>query len=205
MRPLSCLDDASALLVADTSAAINLNASRSAAEVLHALPYKIAIVDVIQKELELGRKRGRRDAEFTNSLIGTNHLDVMSLGDGGWKHFEALVTGAAAETLDDGEAATIACAIERSGVAVIDDDKAIKLCALRYPSLLIASSLDLFGHRMVCEALGFERLAEAVFLALHDARMRVLSRHHKWVIDLIGVERATLCLSLPRFLRDPQR
>jgi predicted nucleic acid-binding protein len=201
MRPLSCLYGDSALLVVDTSAAINLNASGCAAEILHALPYKIAIVDVIQKELELGRERGRRDAELTSALVTANHLEVVSLGDGGWTHFERLVTGAAAETLDDGEAATIAYAIERNGVAVIDEDKAIKICAVRHPSLLIASSLDLFGHPLVCEALGPDRLAEAVFLALRDARMRVFPRHHEWVLDLIGVERAALCPSLPLFLR----
>jgi predicted nucleic acid-binding protein len=205
MRPLSCLDEASALLVADTSTVINLNASGSAAEILHALPYKIAIVDVIQKELEFGRERGRRDAELTSALVTANHLQVVSLEDGGWTHFERLVTGAAAETLDDGEAATIAYAIELSGTAVIDENKATKICARRYPSLLIASSLDLFGHPMVCEILGPERLADAVFLALREARMRVLSRHHEWVLDLIGLERAALCPSLPRFLRESDR
>jgi predicted nucleic acid-binding protein len=203
MRPLSCLDEASALLVADTSTVINLNASGSAAEILHALPYKIVIVDVIQKELEFGRERGRRDAELTSSLVADNHLKLVSLGEGGWTHFERLVTGAAAETLDDGEAATIACAIELSGAAVIDENKATKICARRYPSLLVASSLDLFGHPMVYKVLGPERLADAVFLALREARMRVLPRHHEWVIDLIGLERAALCPSLPRSLREP--
>lgn len=202
MRPLSCLDDTSALLVADTSAVINLNASRSAVEILNALPYKIAIVNIIQKELEIGRERSRRDAELTGSLVAANHLELTPLGDNGWTHFERLVTGAAAETLDDGEAATIACAIERNGVAVIDEDKARKICTLRYPSLIIASSLDLFGHPLVCEALGSERLAEAVFFALRDARMRVPSRHHEWVLELIGAERAALCPSLPGSLRD---
>jgi predicted nucleic acid-binding protein len=201
MRPLSCLDDETALLVADTSAAINLNASGRAPDILHALPYKIGIVDVIQRELEFGRERGRRDAELTSSLVAANHLEVVSLGEGGWTHFERLVTGAAVETLDDGEAATIAYSLERNGVAVIDDDKAIKICALRYPSLLIASSLDLFGHPLVCEALGPDGLAEAVFLALRDARMRILPRYHDWVLDLIGVERAALCPSLPPSLR----
>jgi predicted nucleic acid-binding protein len=205
MRPLSCLDDASALLVADTSVAINLTASSSAPEILHALPYKIVIVDVILKELEIGRERERRDAELTNFLVRSKHLEVVSLGDDGWVHFEDLVTGAAAETLDDGEAATIAYALERSGVSVIDEDKATHICSLRHPSLLIASSLDLFGHPMVCEALGSERLADAVFSALQGARMRVLPRHHQWVFDLIGAERAALCPSLPRFLREPDK
>lgn len=203
MKPLSCLTDTCDLLVADTSAAINLNASGSAAEILHALPYRIAIVDVIQNELEAGRERNRLDAELTRSLVAAKHLEVVTLGDGGWKHFEPLVTGVAAETLDDGEAATIASAIELIGVAIIDDSKATRICGLRHPSLLIASSLDLFGHPLVCEALGRKRLSEAIFLALQNARMRVLPRHHEWVLDLIGVERAALCHSLPRFLRDP--
>lgn len=202
MRPLSCLDDASALLVADTSVAINLNASGKAAEILYALPYKIAVVDVVPKELEVGLERGRRDAELTKSLARSGHLEVVSLGDSGWTHFEKLVTGTAAETLDDGEAATIAYAVEHGGVAVIDEDKATNICARRYPSLLVASSLDLFGHPMVCEALGTERLAEAVFFALRGARMRTLPRHHEWIFDLIGAGRAALCPSLPRFLRD---
>jgi predicted nucleic acid-binding protein len=205
MRPLSCLDEACALLVADTSTVINLNASGSAAEILHALPYKIAIVDVVQQELDVGRERGRRDAQLTSFLVAANHLEVASLGESGWTHFEQLVTGAAAETLDDGEAATIAYALELSGAAVIDENKATKICARRYPSLLVASSLDLFGHPMVCDVLGPKRLAEAVFLALREARMRVLPRHHKWVLDLIGLERAALCPSLPRFLRDSDK
>jgi len=205
MRPLSCLDDNSALLVVDTSAAINLNASGCAEEILLALPYKITIVDAIQRELEFGRERGRRDAELTSSLVAANRIEVASLGDEGWTHFELLVTGTAAETLDDGEAATIAYAVEHSGVAIIDEHKATKICAIRYPSLVIASSLDLFGHPMVCELLGRERLAEAVFLALRDARMRVFRRHYEWVLDLIGADRAALCPSLPRTLRDRWR
>ncbi|MBV6486849.1 MAG: hypothetical protein GHHEDOFH_00786 [Pseudorhodoplanes sp.] len=202
MRPLSCLDDASSLLITDTSAVINLNASGKAAEILHALPYKIAIVDVVPAELEVGRERGRRDAELAAVLVKSGYLHMASLGEGGWPHYEALVTGAAAETLDDGEAATIAYALEEGAVAIIDEGKATKICAARHPSLKIASSLDLFGHPMVCEALGQTNLADAVFSALRNARMRVLAGHHDWVFDLIGAERAAECPSLPRLARE---
>ena len=205
MRPLSCLDDRHEFLITDTSAVINLNGSGRAAEILHALPYKIAIVYVIPQELEIGRERGRRDAELTAALVKATHLQMVSLGDAGWTHYESLVTGTAAETLDDGEAATIAYALERSGVPVIDEDKATRICAHRHPSLKIASSLDLFGHPMVCEALGEAVLAEAVFSALRDARMRVLPRHLEWVFDLIGVERAALCRSLPTRVRERKK
>jgi predicted nucleic acid-binding protein len=202
MRPLSCLTDDCEILVVDTSVAINLNASGRAADILYALPYKIAILDVVQRELDLGLERGRRDAEIIKPLISAGHIESVSLGEDGWIHFESLVTGTAADTLDDGEAATIAYAIERAGAAIIDEEKATKLCARRHPSLLLASSLDLFGHPLVCEALGPEDLAQAVFLALRDARMRVSSPHQKWVLELIGRERAAACPSLPRSLRD---
>jgi predicted nucleic acid-binding protein len=130
MRPLSCLDEISEWLITDTSAVINLNASGKAAEILHALPYKIAIVDVIPRELEVGRERGRRDAELASALVKAAHLQVVPLGDVGWGHYEGFVTGPAADTLDDGEAATIAYALEAGGVPIIDEEKATRIWAL---------------------------------------------------------------------------
>ena len=105
MRPLSCLSEASALLVADTSVVINLNATGCAAQILEALPYRIVILDSVKAELEFGRQRGRSDANRTGALISGEHLKIVRLGDKGLEVFESLVVGSAAETLDDGEAA----------------------------------------------------------------------------------------------------
>jgi predicted nucleic acid-binding protein len=192
------------LLIADTSVVINLNATGCAADILQALPHKMVIVDIIKGELELGRRRGRRDAQLMAELIASKRIDVVTLGEVGLGHFEQLVVGPAAETLDDGEAATLACALELGGTAVIDERKALRICSSRFAGLATASSLDLLGHAEVCKALGPDRLAEAVFLALRDARMRVFERHLDWVIELIGRDRASQCPSLPRKARFPE-
>jgi hypothetical protein len=49
--------------------------------------------------------------------------------------------------------------------------------------------------------LGKEGLADAVFSALCNGRMRVFPQHVSWVVSLIGAERARLCTSLPRTAR----
>ncbi len=64
-------------------------------------------------------------------------------------HFADLVGGAAADTLDDGEAATIACAMERSAIALIDDRKAIRLWAERFPHLAVGCTLDVLAQQHV--------------------------------------------------------
>ena len=48
---------------------------------------------------------------------------------------------------------------------------------------------------------GAAGLADAVFGALQQARMRVLPQHLDWVVTLIGQDRAQVCPSLPRIVR----
>src|SRR6202043_2386181 len=81
-------------------------------------------------------------ADALQELVAAGHIEIVSLGDTGWEHFETLVVGHAAETLDDGEAATIAYAAERGAVAVIDERKGTRICAARFPSLGVISTVD---------------------------------------------------------------
>jgi predicted nucleic acid-binding protein len=113
-------------------------------------------------------------------------------------HFEALVVGAAADTLDDGEAATIAYALEIGATPIIDERKAHRICNERFPSFALASTVDLLAHASIEAELGREALTDAVLQALLNARMRVLPHRIKWVVDLIGHSRACECPSLPR-------
>jgi hypothetical protein len=71
--------------------------------------------------------------------------------------------------------------------------------------LLIACTVDVLTHPDVGRQLGPERLAEAVFNALHTGRMGVLPHHLDWIMQIIGEERAALCPSLPRRLRMQQQ
>ena len=82
-------------------------------------------------------------------LINAGRIDVVTLGDAGAAYFERLVVGRAEETLDDGEAATIAWAAEHRAIAVIDERKANRICAARFPQLRVASTVDVFAQEKV--------------------------------------------------------
>jgi predicted nucleic acid-binding protein len=136
-----------------------------------------------------------------NELAAAGLVEIVSLNDTAMQYFEELVVGPAALTLDDGEAATIAYAVEQTGTPLVDERKATRICADRFPKLHVVCTVDILLHPAVQHGLGAETLANAVFNALHDGRMRVLSHHLERVVHLIGVERAAQCQSLPRSAR----
>jgi len=197
MGSLSSLTDAQALLVADASTIISVNATGCAKRVIKALPNRVAVVDIVSGELEEGRQRKRQDADLLKKLVDSGHVEIVQLDAKGEEYFEQLVVGAAQMTLDDGEAATIAYAVATNGIALIDEKKANRICGQRFPELRLACTVDIFMHPYVQNELGKDAQADAVFNALCRGRMRVFPHHVEWVIGLIGAERARLCTSLP--------
>jgi predicted nucleic acid-binding protein len=204
MRPLSCLSE-SAVIALDASTAINLNATGCAAAISRCFSGGVVLPDIVLGEIEDGEAKGRRDAHLTKELIQEGALQVVSLSEVGLRYFEQLVVGDAAMTMDDGEAATIAYANETGAIAVIDERKANRICAERFPNVKVAATVDLFAHESVEKAIGRNVLADAVFKALVGARMRVLQHHVSWVVELIGADRVQQCTSLPRSARVAER
>jgi predicted nucleic acid-binding protein len=193
--------DLEAILVADTSTIINLNASGSSREILRAVPNRVVVAEAILSELEAGKQRGRQDADSLKELLNDGLVEIITIGDVGMRHFEELVIGSATSTLDDGEAATIAIAIEQQGIALIDERKAHRICSERHPDLRIGCTVDIFAHPEVLRTLGEQKLALSVFNALTYARMNVLSHHADWVVKLIGPDKAAHCHSLSKSVR----
>lgn len=191
------------VVVADTSVIINLNATKRAAEVLSSLPFRVVVTEIVTGELTEDRRGGRRDAGLLAGLEKAGHVQVVSLDEVGLDIFSGLVIGPAGETLDDGEASTIAYAVEHGIVPVIDERKGLKICSARFPSLRPKSTVDLFADPGVMEALGRDSLSDAIFQTLRNARMRIPPEHVAWVIALIGADRAALCHSLPKAARRP--
>lgn len=198
---LSCLIDPCLPIVADASTVINLNASGCAKAILRALPNRLVLTDTVLAELRTDKRNGRDDGKLVSALVEEDLVTIAALAHLKNDYFEDLVAGPAAETLDDGEAATIACAIETKAVALIDERKAIALCAKKHPSLIVGRTVDVFAHDAVERALGRAALADAVFNTLQNARMRVWPQHENWIFDLIGDSRASACPSLPARLR----
>jgi predicted nucleic acid-binding protein len=192
-------------IIADTSAIINLNASLFAREILAAFPGKISVVGAVFLELEQGAQKGHRDAQLLRDLQEAGALQRVELDERSGKIFEDLVLGSAALTLDDGEAATIAYAVERGIFPVIDERKAHRVCKERYPTLRAGCTMDIFSHNAVQKALGRDNLAASVKNALANARMRVFPHYLDWVMELIGRDNAAHYASLPYVARSIKR
>ena len=201
MTRRSCLDGRAGSVFADTSVVINLHATGRAELILPALPNRIVVVEEVVRELEGGRRTGRTDAVALEGWIAGGLVETARLGAAGRGHFGELANGRAAETLDDGEAATVAGALERDAVALIDERKATRICGDRFPHLLTACTVDVLAQRDVRAACGLDGIAEAIFEALHRGRMRVPEHYGQWVVEVIGLERAARCRSLPRRFR----
>ena len=195
------MPDSRRLVVVDTSVAINLNATNCATDILGALPYDVVVTDSVRGELLGDRRSGRGDAEMLATLVSLGHVSMVSLDEAALRVFGDLVAGSTAETLDDGEAATIAYAVTHDAVPIIDERKARRICAQRFAGLRPLSTVDILAEPAVGAALGRSALADAVFHALRNARMRVLPERVAWVVALIGDDRASLCPSLPRRAR----
>ena len=201
MECRSCLNNPTARIVADASVAINLNATGFSETILSALPNSVAVTKEVRLELEIDHRHDSGYADVLSALVETDYIEVVHLGNTGLDHFTDLVMGPAQQTLDDGEAATVAYALEHGATALIDERKANRICANRFPALSKGCTVDILLQDDVQAALGPSNLADAVFNSLIDARMRVLSHHMDWVVHLIGADRAARCLSLPRSVR----
>ena len=197
----SCLTDSTLPVVADTSVIINLNATGYSEAILGALPNRLLVVEDVSFELAVDSKTGRNDAEALSALVAQGRVELVRLGDIGTQHFISLVSGPASQTLDDGEAATIAYALEHGATALIDERKAIRICTERFGALATGCTVDIFAQDDVQRVLKRDTLAEAVFNALYQGRMRVPAHYVEWVVNLIGRERAAQCRSLPASVR----
>lgn len=197
----NCLFDPSAALVLDASVVINLNATGCAGNILDAIPNPIVILDVVSRELQAGRAKGRTDADTVDDLVRNRCVQMAALSPECESNFLALVSGSGATTLDDGEAATIAWAVAYGGIPIIDEKKGSAICRERFPRLQLGTTIDIFAHEQVQSGFRKEDLADAIFKALTLARMRVHENDIAWVIGMIGQERASLCNSLPRSKR----
>ena len=201
MTPPSCWPNRNIPVALDASAVINLNATGQAAEILRAIRHEVIVVDEVAYDLKKGIASGRRDADRLDELIATGLIRRAALGEPGKSFFEWLSIGTGLDTLDDGEAATIALAAELACAAMVDERKGRRLCRFRHPSDPLLGSIDIFVQVNVQRQLG-ERLADALFGALTNARMHVLPEYHDWVISTLGPQRAALCTSLPRAKRE---
>jgi predicted nucleic acid-binding protein len=192
-------------LVADASVWINLLAGGRAADVLRALPKPTIIPSIALDELERGIDKGRSSHAGVTPLIASGYVTVMDLPEEAEDVYLSLVAGRASQTLDDGEAATLALALHLGATALIDERKAICIATNRFPVLTVATTTDLLLSTRVRAVLDAEQLADALFASLMEARMRVPDHLLDEVCACIGPDRSQLCRSLPARVRSAPR
>jgi len=190
-------------MLADTSVVINLDATGYFDQILDAVPNRLLVPEEVQNEVRRGEAGGAHEENAVWTIIERGQAKVAALTLDGLERFRSLTSGRASETLGDGEAATIACALSLGAIALIDERKALRISAERFPSLVTATTLDVLAHPLIESNLAPSRLSKAVFHALTRARMRVPPHYLPWVVDLIGADNVGKCNSLPRSVRLP--
>ncbi len=193
----SSLADDRRPLVLDTSVLVNLHACAHGERVLSVIENDIVIPDVVAGELEHETSRRNGQHSFLHDLTSRGKVTVVGMTEAEYKLFATLSGGPS--SLDDGEAATIAVAANRSFRAVVDERKgrarAVTLMNREEP----AWSLDLLRHPSVVQSLGGGLAANVVYLALRHGRMRIPPDCADDVVALIGRERSLACTCLPNF------
>ncbi|WP_192355974.1 hypothetical protein [Mesorhizobium mediterraneum] len=190
--------DLNSVLIADASVVIGLNASGHARRIIELTLCRVVVPDNAGNELAIGARFGHDDGAQLDMLVAAGLVERMALEGAALKTYEALIDGAYGETLDDGEAATIAMAVQRGGVAVLDEKKARRMCGQYFPNVVQGCTAQwLLGT----VTLGRAAHVGAMINALRRGRMRVPPEFLDAVVALIGVEAAAACPSLPRFAR----
>jgi predicted nucleic acid-binding protein len=197
----SCLTEEDCELVLDSSVVINLLATGHAASILKALAMPVVLTDNVVREVELGSSNGRQEVGLLREMVADQVLTISELEGHALETFFTLVSGPAAKSLGDGEAATLALAHARSCSAAIDEKKATRLATERFTSIRLVTTVDILAHDGVRAGLGDARLADAAFQALRLARMQVREQQFDWIARLIGPQNVEACSSLRRLAR----
>lgn len=193
----SRLLDGGAALVLDASTALNLLGSGRVADVLRITGRAAVIVEEAAREVERDPLGGGPGAAAIEALVVARVLHVVSLSSAACGLFTDLIAAPSPDGLDDGEAATIAHALDTGGIPVLDEKKATRIAAT-LPEFAPICTLDLLSHPGVGAALGPAGLADAVHSAIRHARMRVHPLFRPWVVNLVGAERLRGCASFPQ-------
>lgn len=201
---LSCLIERPTSIVLDASVAINLNATKVAENIIQALPNTFYVTDVVLDELQDDLRSGRSDGLRFRELIRKGLIYESKLDAIAEVEFERLVVGSNVDTLDDGEAATIAAAHSTGQIAILDERKGRRICRERYPDVIFGSTCDILSHPNVERDLGRRALRAAVAAALGEARMSVTIEHRQWALELLE-ESAEEFSSLKRAVRARSR
>jgi len=194
----SRLNDDHQILILDASVAINLLATARPADVLRLLGRKVIVDELALQEVIQDPSSKRSGRLAFDELRDDGLVNYGRLSDAGYATFLELTGASPPDDLDDGEAATIAHAIDIMAVPVIDERKAIRISRVRNPGMVVLHTLDLLACPEVIAGLPNIEIGDLVYNTLQSARMRVQELFYQWVVTTLGSDHAANCPSLSR-------
>jgi predicted nucleic acid-binding protein len=184
-------------LILDTSVLINLHSCGSGEKVLAAVPSQVLISDIVATELENETSIQNGQRGFVHRMVEMGTVILAELNDDEYELFQELTCQS--PSLGDGEASTIAVAVRRKIMPVMDDLKARIRAAALLPNLPPGWSFDILRHPQVIAALGEKLALETLYLALSVGRMRIPTEVTDEVVAYLGISRSRDCKSLPGY------
>jgi predicted nucleic acid-binding protein len=188
-------------LAIDASVMLNLLGTGVAELLLDHLGCPIVMAENAVSELKYHPIHKTELKPLLDSMKQNKSIEEKKLGPAAKDVWRELVGDGLEKGLDDGEAATIAMSVvERlDAVVVLDESKARKVFAERWPDRLCVDTVTLLAQRRVGQGLQ-DALADACFMALQHARMRVPAEAMAWLVGVIGRDRASQCKAVRRSL-----
>jgi len=177
MQSPSKLKASSLPLFLDASVVINLLAADCLGALSLALERPIVIEQAVLGEVAYHPKTKTPTGDYFSELARNGAIKIVTCSESELVEFLRLVSAAEPDDLDDGEAATLACA-HRSGHAAIDERKGRRVAARDYPALSIFHTVDLIFSPQFCAFFGEQRTVEIARAARAIGRMHV---PHEWL------------------------
>lgn len=188
-------------LVLDASVLINLLGTGQPELVLRTLRRTVVVDETVIREVATDPCTRKSSAHLLKTLGASELLQVVNMDAEAYDIFLSLTGADPPDDLDDGEAATLAQAFRNGGFAVIDEKKALRVARIHRSEVILLDSLDILASSDLISELGLPSIAEIIYSALRNARMRVPLQKRAWVVELIGEIRSRECISLGAVLR----
>jgi hypothetical protein len=172
----------------DASVLINVLGTGAPEEFMDIASTKFVVAEQVVGEVKRDPYGGQEGPAILLPLLKGGYLEQVELDEQSLSLFFDLVGGGASaeDNLDDGEAATIACAVAHRGVAILDERKGQRICRERFAHLPVMCSVDLFKRCLAKAENEIQRIQGWLHNALTKSRMRVPVEHRKWVKEMLG-------------------
>ena len=168
------IDSAPLPIVLDTSVWINVLSTGHAKQIVEAIGSLIYVPEQVLDEIKLNPRDRRPFHPNPHPALESKHALLVSLAPKELETFLELVGASAPDRLGDGEAASIAIALNRKCQLGVDERKANRIIRERFSSISTFRSTDFLTHPSIRETLGADLATECYELAVRFGRMHVL-------------------------------